>query len=470
MSYESQFDILELIGKGSFGNVRKLRRKCDGMLCVRKEISYSHMSSKERQQLIDEFRILGSLQNPNIVQYIFHEHLPERHMVYLYMEYCDGGDLSDVIKRYKKLNTYVPEELIWSYLTQLVLALYKCHYGVDPPVLKNIFHKGYESDDSTAENNGSDSMNKSSKYKYSTSEKSDPKEVNNEMIVIHRDIKPDNIFLLKDNNVVKLGDFGLAKLLFLDKEFATTYVGTPYYMSPEVLMDKPYTPLSDIWSLGCVLYELCCLHPPFQAKTHLQLQNKIKLGEFPPIPDIYSQKLRLTITACLQVEYEQRPSCFVLLQESSIKLFRKELELSAKQAQLLQWEKRLKLKELKVQTHLNLMAEELNKDCVMYKMQLSNDFNAVVSKVVKEKMELWIAQQQKKVPAPLKQLNGVQESYRANISNNSSSSKLYKKHIFDDKVQAKHNNGQMIIKRNDPCYDEIPFSNDRMMDEFNGGF
>lgn len=66
--------------------------------------------------------------------------------------------------------------------------------------------------------------------------------------------------------VVKLGDFGLAKSLETSIQFATTYVGTPYYMSPEVLMDQPYSPLSDIWSLGCVIFEMCSLHPHFRQK------------------------------------------------------------------------------------------------------------------------------------------------------------------------------------------------------------
>lgn len=359
------------------------------------------MNPKERSQLIDEFRILGSLNHPNIVEYIYHEHIPEEHMVYLYMEYCDGGDMSQIIKNYKKSHEYVPENIVWSIFTQLIMALYRCHYGVDPPPLRNIFQTDDDAEngsdkDSSGNNDDSDSddqdggneeddalddlddnnddnhrirrrryrhkndKNGGNQYKYSINGDHEPLVVNNEMIVIHRDIKPDNVFLLKDDNAVKLGDFGLAKLLLLESDFATTYVGTPYYMSPEVLMDKPYTPLSDIWSLGCVMYELCALHPPFQAKTHLQLQTKIKDGKFPPIPKHYSQKLRLTINACIMVDITDRPSSYLLLQEISVKIFRKELELNAKQQKISIMERNLKLKENMLLQERERLTEQLS--------------------------------------------------------------------------------------------------------------
>ncbi|GMM37493.1 serine/threonine protein kinase [Saccharomycopsis crataegensis] len=396
MSFEQKFEVLELIGRGSFGNVRKVRRISDGRLCVRKEISYIHMNPKERSQLIDEFRILGSLNHPNIVEYIYHEHVPEDHMVYLYMEYCDGGDLSQIIKSHKKREEYVPEDLIWSIFTQVIMALYRCHYGVDPPPVKNIFQTQY--DDEENEEDGKDTHGPNNQYKYSVSGSNEPTVVNNEMIIIHRDIKPDNVFLLKDN-FVKLGDFGLAKLLLSESDFATTYVGTPYYMSPEVLMDKPYTPLSDIWSLGCVMYELCALHPPFQAKTHLQLQNRIKEGHFPDIPSHYSQKLRLTINACISVDTAQRPSSYLLLQEISIKIFRKELELNTKQQNLASLERSLKLKEnafLQERSRLsNEIDQELgyhkkimDKEIEQIRLQYQKEFQYVVEKEVNNRIKI----------------------------------------------------------------------------------
>jgi serine/threonine protein kinase len=76
--------------------------------------------------------------------------------------------------------------------------------------------------------------------------------------ILHRDLKPGNIFL-DSNSDCKLGDFGLARVMNHESQFAFTTVGTPYYMSPEQLHDQKYNELSDIWSLGCIVYELCAL-------------------------------------------------------------------------------------------------------------------------------------------------------------------------------------------------------------------
>ncbi|CDK26208.1 unnamed protein product [Kuraishia capsulata CBS 1993] len=329
------FQPLEIIGRGSFGCVRKVRRKSDGKIFGRKEISYVAMNSKEKQQLSAEFRILRELKHQNIVQYIHHDHIPEEHVVHLYMEYCDGGDLSTVIKNYKQRKEYVPEEMIWPIFTQVLLALYRCHNGFDIPAVSNVFQ--------------------------STPEENAPKNIDQGSVVIHRDIKPDNIFLLKDSSV-KLGDFGLAKMLKHENEFAKTYVGTPYYMSPEVLVDKPYSPVCDIWSLGCVMYEMCSLAPPFQAKTHFSLHEKIKAGTFNPIPEHYSHRLKMVINACLITDPEERASANQLLQDSSFKIFRKELELSHRENELWKMESQLTTREKKLKAVEDVMYESMNKE------------------------------------------------------------------------------------------------------------
>lgn len=82
--------------------------------------------------------------------------------------------------------------------------------------------------------------------------------------ILHWDLKPGNVFLDKYQNM-KLGDFGLSRQMGDESIFAQTHVGTPYYMSPEQIMDQKYNEKSDIWSFGCVIYEIACLHPPFQA-------------------------------------------------------------------------------------------------------------------------------------------------------------------------------------------------------------
>ena len=106
---------------------------CIHKVLCRKEITYVKMSMKEREQLHAEFSILNSLKHPNIVAYYHREHLKSTQNLYIYMEYCGGGDLSQVIDKFRKNNQYAEESFVWSIFSQLVTALYRCHYGVDAP-------------------------------------------------------------------------------------------------------------------------------------------------------------------------------------------------------------------------------------------------------------------------------------------------------------------------------------------------
>ena len=100
--------------------------------------------------------------------------------------------------------------------------------------------------------------------------------------IIHRDLKSQNIFLNKDSTIL-LGDFGIAKVLDSTKDFANTCIGTPYYMSPELFKNKPYGYKSDVWALGCVLYEMCNLRHAYDAKSINGLAVKILRGSYPPL-------------------------------------------------------------------------------------------------------------------------------------------------------------------------------------------
>ena len=122
------------------------------------------------------------------------------------MEYCEEGDLDFHIKQQKKLKKPFPEKVICNWFIQMAMAI-------------NYIHKKK---------------------------------------ILHRDIKCQNIFLTS-NGTLKLGDFGISKVLQNTLERAATVVGTPYYMSPEMYENRPYTHKSDIWALGCILYELCTL-------------------------------------------------------------------------------------------------------------------------------------------------------------------------------------------------------------------
>lgn len=109
-------------------------------------------------------------------------------------------------------------------------------------------------------------------------------------------------------------------------DFASTYVGTPFYMSPEICAAEKYTLKSDIWSLGCIIYELCAREPPFNAKTHYQLVQKIKEGKVAPLPEMYSPELNQVIRDCLKVNPDRRPDTVQLMNLPVVRLMRKEKE------------------------------------------------------------------------------------------------------------------------------------------------
>lgn len=289
------------------------------MILCRKEISYLKMSQKEREQLHAEFQILSTLSHPNIVKYFHREHLKQSQDLHFYMEYCGNGDLGRVIRDLSQKNQYAEESFVWSIFSQLVTALYRCHYGVDPPeVGKTILGLG---------------------------QIAKPKAPTGGMTILHRDLKPENgrsivctvreiqepvltachaVFLGEDNSV-KLGDFGLSKMI-QSHDFASTYVGTPFYMSPEICAAEKYTLKSDIWSLGCIIYELCTREPPFNAKSHFQLVQRIKEGKIAPLPAIYSAELMAVIKDCLKVNPDRRPDTAQLLNLPVVRLMRKEKE------------------------------------------------------------------------------------------------------------------------------------------------
>ncbi|EDR00959.1 uncharacterized protein LACBIDRAFT_145454, partial [Laccaria bicolor S238N-H82] len=288
-SFLDQYDPLDVIGNGSFGIIRKVRRKSDGLIFARKELNFERMSDRDRKQIVSEVNILKDLHHDHIVRY--HDRYVDRDagILYILMEYCGGGDLSAIIKQAMKQNRPISEDVIWNYFMQILLALHHCHHP-----------NGHGRSSSGSGATG----------------------------ILHRDLKPDNVFL-DENNCVKLGDFGLSKAL-AQASFANTYVGTPYYMSPELMQEKAYDSKSDIWSLGCLIYELCALKPPFhEAKTHSELSILIRNGRIPPLPRGYSQALFGVIKAMLNLNPAMRPSAAQLLQHERLELVFKEEVASA---------------------------------------------------------------------------------------------------------------------------------------------
>ncbi|TEB21539.1 kinase-like protein [Coprinellus micaceus] len=299
-----QYEPLDVIGNGSFGIIRKVRRKADGMVFARKELNFERMSERDRKQIVAEVNILKDLHHEHIVGY--HDRFVDRDagILYILMEYCGGGDLSSVIKQAAKSGRGIPEESIWAYFMQILKALVHCHHPNGGYGHRRTGSNGGQGDDATRR----------------------PQ-------ILHRDLKPDNVFLDEAHNV-KLGDFGLSKAL-AQASFANTYVGTPYYMSPELMQEKAYDSKSDIWSLGCLIYELCALKPPFhEAKTHSELSILIRNGRIPPLPRGYSQGLFGVIKAMLNLNPAMRPSAAQLLQHERLDLALKMSETEKMLAQL----------------------------------------------------------------------------------------------------------------------------------------
>eukprot|EP00698_Gefionella_okellyi_P017900 TRINITY_DN5309_c0_g1_i1.p1 TRINITY_DN5309_c0_g1~~TRINITY_DN5309_c0_g1_i1.p1 ORF type:complete len:968 (-),score=200.79 TRINITY_DN5309_c0_g1_i1:40-2943(-) len=257
-----QFDRIKVIGQGSFGSAVLVKHKLLNQFFVIKEINVAEMSEKERGDAANEVSVLQLLKHPNIIAY--HGSFTEKGLLCIVMDYAEGGDLHEQIKQAKK--KFFSENTILDWFIQVAMALQHIH-------AKN---------------------------------------------VLHRDLKTQNIFL-KKNGLVKLGDFGISRVLNSETEMARTVIGTPYYLSPELCEDQPYNKKSDIWALGCVLYEITTLRHAFDGQNLPALVLKILRGVYPPIPDSYSQGLRELIDWMLQKRPEDRPDIDAVLSFPCVK-------------------------------------------------------------------------------------------------------------------------------------------------------
>eukprot|EP00361_Fabrea_salina_P007539 CAMPEP_0202438896 /NCGR_PEP_ID=MMETSP1345-20130828/35635_1 /ASSEMBLY_ACC=CAM_ASM_000843 /TAXON_ID=342563 /ORGANISM="Fabrea Fabrea salina" /LENGTH=425 /DNA_ID=CAMNT_0049053385 /DNA_START=36 /DNA_END=1310 /DNA_ORIENTATION=+ len=250
------------------------------------------MREKEKQQLVAEVNILRELRHPNIVRYYDRIIDKPNTRLYIVMEFCEGGDMGALIKRCRRERDFIAEDVIWKVFMQVLVALQACH------------------------------RRESSK-------------------ILHRDIKPGNLFLDKSMNV-KLGDFGLSKIMGEESLYAYTHVGTPYYMSPEQINETKYNEKSDIWSTGCLMYEIASLYPPFQARNHVELANKIKAGNVSRIPERYSEELQKVISWMLTVDHKKRPTVDDLLEIPFVSLRMREKNLRDSHTEFKRREEKLK--------------------------------------------------------------------------------------------------------------------------------
>lgn len=300
------FEIGKELGKGAFGYVNIVKRKADTKFYAMKRVKISQLSSKEKENALNEVRILASLNHPNIIGYreaFFDE---DSKTLCIVMDLADDGDLEGKIQKNVKSRGTFAENQIWSFLIQTAQGLKYLH---------------------------------------------DNK-------IMHRDLKCANIFNFK-NGVLKLGDLNVSTIIKMG--MATTQTGTPYYASPEIWADKPYDYKSDIWSVGCIVYELCTLKPPFRGSSLQELYKKVTRGVYDSIPSTYSKDMSTIIGLLLQVNPANRLNCDQILSHDII------------------------LKHMKVDTG-DIYSEENTKFALLNTIKLPKNMNEINQRLPKKKM------------------------------------------------------------------------------------
>jgi len=258
------FEIIEKLGDGAYSVVYKVKRKQDDKIYALKKVKLKDLSDKEKQNALNEVRILASVKSNFVISYKEAFIDDEDTNLCLVMEYADKGDLYQKISQFKKIGCLIEEIDVWKIFIQMVKGLKALH----------------------------------------------------DLNILHRDLKSANIFLFSDGSA-KIGDLNVSKVV--NKGLGYTQTGTPYYASPEVWKDQPYDIKSDIWSLGCVTFEMLALRPPFRAENMDKLYNKVVKGQYGKISERYSDDIKDIIKLLLKVNPKERPNCSQILNNDIIK-------------------------------------------------------------------------------------------------------------------------------------------------------
>ena len=249
----SDFKIIKELGKGSYGTVYTVKSLINSNIYVMKKMELNHLNPRQQVECYREVSILKKVSHKNIIKY--YSSFLEKNILYIIMEYAELGDLYSLIKHYKKHSKFFSELDLWKISSEILSGLDYLHT-----------HN-----------------------------------------IIHRDIKCLNLFITKDLHI-KIGDLGVSAFSSGGENFHYTRVGTPLYISPELVKQKPYDYKTDIWSFGCSLYHLACLEPPFTGGNLIVLGNNIVKGVPKALPNHYSNDLKNFVDKMLEKKAEKRPS------------------------------------------------------------------------------------------------------------------------------------------------------------------